>query len=301
MPRITGGSLALLSWLLPLANAAGQEPPPAPEPTVEAPLAAQDLADYRIGANDVLAVDVFGVKDFTRTVRVLRDGTISLPLLGNFSVQGLKLDEAEQLIADMLRQGQFVRDPQVTIFVEEYVSRGVSIQGAVDRPGVYQMLGQRTLLEMVGMAGGLLGKEGERAGATILVLRQPGDGMQARIEIDTRRLVELGDVSQNIYLEPGDIVMVPHDQKLTIYVSGAVADPGAVEFSSSEGISVLQAITAAGGPTPRARLGKVTVIRLRPDGSEERFLVNLKAIRKGNAESVRLENNDTIVVEEFGF
>jgi protein involved in polysaccharide export with SLBB domain len=84
-------------------------------------------------------------------------------------------------------------------------------------------------------------------------------------------------------------------------VSGAVADPGAVEFSSSEGISVLQAITAAGGPTPRARLGKVTVIRLRPDGSEERFLVNLKAIRKGNAESVRLENNDTIVVEEFGF
>ncbi len=296
MRAMTIGTLtATILLLLSTVPAAAQEAMPATPPP------AFDPGDYRIGADDVLTIDVFGVRDFGRKVRVLRDGTISLPLLGNFSVAGLRLEQAEELIARMLRDQRLVQDPQVTIFVEEFVSRGISVQGAVARPGVYQMLGRKTLIEMLGLAGGLLGKEGERAGDTILVMRRVGDGTQTRIDVDAHALMERGDPALNIDLEPGDVVMVPHERTLRVYVSGAVKEPGPVEFFGSEGISVLQAITAAGGPTERARLRKVTIIRLLPDGTEERLEVNLKAIRKGNAASVQLQNNDTIVINEFGF
>ncbi len=149
---------------------------------------------------------------------------------------------------------------------------------------------------MIGAAGGVTGEEGHQ----ILVLR--GDGSnQGKIEIDSQRLLRQGDLMLNIQLLPGDVVLVPEAQELKVYVSGAVEDPGAVEFRSTEGLTVLQAITAAGGATPRANLSKVLVYRQLPNGEQLKLTVNVKQIRRGKADEVQLQGNDTVVVKEWFF
>ncbi len=274
--------------------------PATPQVAASPPIAAADSAtgQYRIGAGDVLQVEVFGLPELTRETRVLRDGSITLPLVGGLRLAGLGLREAERGIAELLAKRQLVNDPQVSILVKEFQSRGVSIQGAVTRPGVYQMVESKTLLEMIGEAGGLL--TGSRSGTAIIILRDQG-GTQERIEIDALRLVEQGDLSLNLMLQPGDIVMVPPPRVYRVFISGAVQDTGTVEFSSTEPFTAFQAITAAGGPTERANLRKVTVIRRLADGSQERIKLDLKKVRKGSQEDLLLEDGDTIVVGEWFF
>lgn len=255
--------------------------------------------DYRIGADDVLTIEFFGNPELNRKVRVEQNGAISLPLIGKLVVADLSPLEAQQKIARVLRRKGLMKDPQVSIFVEELNSRGVSVQGAVERPGVYQMVGSTQLLDAIGMAGGLAGGN-ERAGGTVLVIRA-GDDEEQRIEIDIRRLFEFADMALNIPLQPGDVVMVPHEEVHRVYVSGAVESPGQVEFSSSAGITVLQAITAAGGPTERANLKKVFVLRRAVDGSQERLQVNVRRIRSGKEDDLLLRDNDTVDVGEHFF
>jgi polysaccharide export outer membrane protein len=257
-------------------------------------------ADYRVGAEDVLVIEFFGNAELNRKVRVLQDGSISLPLLGKLTVGGLTPSEAQNTIAQMLTDKGLVNNPQVTIFVEELRSRGVYVQGAVEHPGMYQMQGASRLLDMIGQAGGLSGNANERAGKMIYVVRT-GAGGEDRIEIDTRRLMDQGDLALNIAMEPGDIVMVPHEETHRVYVSGAVEEPGQVDFSSTDGITVLQAITAAGGPTERANLKKVFVLRRSSDGTQERIQVNVKKIRGGKMDDFILLNNDTVDVGEHFF
>lgn len=248
-----------------------------------------------IGPGDVLEINVLGVDELSKKVRVLGDGTITLPLLGNFSIAGMTVTEAEAEIGRTLAEKKLVNEPQVSIFVEESVSASVTVQGAVVKPGVYELFGQRTLLEVLGRAGGL----NRERGAEILVLRRGEDGEQESLQVDATQLVEEGDVSLNLQLQPGDIVMVPVARKLRVYVTGAVTRPGAVEYSSSEGITVLQAVTAAGGPTERANLKKVTLRRRLEDGTEESREINLKKIQNGKEPDIPLKRNDTIVVREW--
>lgn len=269
-----------------------------------APLAAQigtvAESDYRIGADDVLQIEFFGNPELNRKVRVQQDGGISLPLVGKLLLGGLSPVEAQERIASIYTEKGLVREPQVSIFVEELNSRGVYVQGAVENPGVYQLVGATRLLDAIGLAGGLSGNSNERAGAKIYVLRSGGEG-EERIEVDIHDLIDLGNLTLNIPLRPGDVVMVPHEETHRIYVSGAVESPGQVEFSSASGITVLQAITAAGGPTERANLKKVFVLRRAEDGSQERIQINVKRIRSGKDEDFVLGDNDTVDVGEHFF
>ncbi|MDQ7006455.1 MAG: polysaccharide biosynthesis/export family protein [Acidobacteriota bacterium] len=253
--------------------------------------------DYVIGAYDLVEIQVFELQQLTRKVRVAEDGTISLPLLGKITIGGLTPQEAEQHIGDLLREGDLVREPQVTVFVEKMVSRQITIQGAVKDPGPYPILGQKTLLDMIGEAGGLV----NQAGNKIIILRPFATGGEDRIEIDAERLVFEGDPLTNILLHPGDIVMVPYLQQVRIYVNGAVRTPGAKEFPSDESITLLQAITAAGGTTDRANERRVTVIRRLEDGTKRMFKLNLKKIKKGRADDMVLEKNDIVYVPESIF
>lgn len=117
------------------------------------PVPASIGADYRIGANDLLEVQVFGVSELTRTVRVNSTGHVSLPLIGMIPVAGLSPPDAEALIA--LEYGkQYLQDPQVSIFIKEFTSQRITVDGAVMRPGIYPLTGQITLLRALAMAGG---------------------------------------------------------------------------------------------------------------------------------------------------
>jgi len=248
-----------------------------------------------IGPGDVLEVSVLGVEELSRRVRVQGDGTITLPLLGNFRISGIAVKDSEDLIAKMLSARKLVNDPQVSIFVVESVSGAVSVQGAVRSPGTYDLLGTNTLLEIIGRAGGVT----EDRGGKILIVRGSETPTQETLEIDASRLFDEGDITQNLGLEPGDIVVVPVARQLRVYVTGAVRQPGTVDYSSSEGITVLQAITAAGGPTERANLKKVTIKRRHADGTEELIPVNAKRIQNGKDPDLLLERNDTVVVGEW--
>ena len=109
--------------------------------------------DYRIGPDDLLEIQVFGVEQLTRTVRVNSRGMVSLPLIGTLEVGGLGAQQAEALIVAKLAES-YLQDPQVSLFIKEYTSQRVTIEGAVNKPGVYPLRGPTTLLQSLAVAGG---------------------------------------------------------------------------------------------------------------------------------------------------
>lgn len=125
-------------------------------PAAAVPRGASPIAnarDYRIGPDDLIEVQVFGVEQLTRTVRVNARGLISLPLIGALEVGGLNAQQAEALIVAKLGES-YLQDPQVSLFIKEYTSQRVTIEGAVNKPGVYPLRGPTTLLQSLAVAGG---------------------------------------------------------------------------------------------------------------------------------------------------
>jgi polysaccharide export outer membrane protein len=238
---------------------------------------------------------VFDLKELDQTVRVADDGSITLPLLGRLDAAGLTKGELEALIARLL-EARFVRNPQVTIFVKEYQSKKVAVSGAVKKPDTYEMLGEKTLLEMISLAGGLdrdLGKE-------IIIFRPQEEGTQ-RIAINLDKLVYEADPTLNVAVLPGDIVYVPAVEKVRIFVTGAVKTPNLYEVPRSEPVTVLKAVTLAGGTTDRASQSKVQIIRTGADGQRVTIPVNLKKVKRGKAEDPILQKDDLVLVPESFF
>jgi len=252
-------------------------------------------SDYRIGRQDLLQISVFDVDELSQTVRVADDGSITMPLLGRLDVRGLTKGELEQMIASKLGE-KYVHDPQVTVFVKDYESKKVAVSGSVKKPGSYEMLGRKTLLEMLSMAGGLdrdLGKE-------IIIFRQEGDGTR-RVAVDLERLVYAADPSLNVVVEAGDIIYVPTVEKVRIFVTGAVRNPDLYEVPREEPVTVLKAVTLAGGTTDRAALKRVQIIRTDESGERITLLVNLKKVKQGKAEDPILQRDDLVLVPESFF
>jgi polysaccharide export outer membrane protein len=286
--------IALLGLLLAGAPVSASEEPVAGELLLEV----QSLpGGYAIGAQDLLEISVFEVDQLSRTVRVSEDGTIGLPLLGAIPVQGLTRSEVEQEIARRLAAG-LVKDPQVTVIIREFQSRRVTVTGAVKSPGSYEMLGPQSLVEMIAEAGGLT----ERGAEEIQVIRRdPESGEESRIRVNLRSLLHENDASVNLPLLPGDIVYAPFVEMIDIYVNGAVSQPGAYEFKRSDQVTVLQAVTRAGGTTPRASEKKIQVIRTFPDGRKQILDVDLRKVKKGKADDIVLQEDDVVVVPESFF
>jgi len=285
-------------------NDDGQDLPKAPVVIKTTPMASLpsldvDLSgglDYTIGRQDLLEISVFDLPELDHTVRVADDGSITLPLLGRVIVAGLSKHTLEQLIEEML-EARYVRDPQVTIFVREYESKKIAVTGAVRKPGTYEMLGRRTLLEMISIAGGLDSDLGKR----IYIFRRGADGMPKPIEVDLERLVYAADPSLNHTIAAGDIIYVPTVKKIRIFVSGAVRDPNLYEVPEDQPVTVLRAITLAGGTTDRAGEKRVQIVRTSAEGERTIIEVNLRKIKKGKAEDPRLQKDDLVLVPESFF
>jgi polysaccharide export outer membrane protein len=291
--------LAIAALLL-LGAATAPEPQVLEAHPISAPIVSPVVkrggSDYKIGRQDLLELRVFDLKELDQTVRVADDGSITLPLLGRLSVGGLTKGELEQLIAKMLEE-KYVRNPQVTIFVKEYESKKVAVSGAVKKPDTYEMLGQKTLLEMISLAGGLdkdLGKE-------IIIFRGQDDGTAQRIAVDLDKLVYEADPALNVAVMPGDIVYVPAVEKVRIFVTGAVRTPNLYEVPRSEPVTVLKAVTLAGGTTDRASQSKVQIIRTDANGQRITIPVNLKKVKRGKAEDPILMKDDLVLVPESFF
>jgi polysaccharide export outer membrane protein len=259
-------AFAFLSlWALAPGGASAQAP------GAERGSAAAPVADYEIGVQDILKVTVYGHEDLTQTVLVQADGTFTFPLIGRVKGEGMTPKQLEQKIGTLLSRG-YIRNPQVTVVVQEYRSKTIFVVGEVARPGTYPLSGRMTLVEVLAKAGPVT----VNAGAEVIVVRpRPGtsvDGpvLPSQVEgqaADTSAAAEVfrvnvrdlqgGDMQGNLELRPNDTVFVPQAPK--IFVSGEVRNPGA--YAWFPGMTARQLISVAGGLTPEGSDGRLKVVR----------------------------------------
>ena len=241
--------------------------------------------EYIVGEGDILTIKVYDNKDLDTTVRVGGDGIISVPLIGPVKVDGMNVTSIASHIEKLLADGYLI-SPQVNVFVEEYRSKKVTILGEVNRPGLSELQGSISLLELISRAGGLT----EDAGGLITIKRKTfntGDEKEV-INIEIEKLIEQGDATLNIPIKDGDSIYVA--KAGVFYVTGEVTRPGS--FKHDDNPTVLKAITLAGGLTDHGAPGRIRIIRI-IDGEE----VVLKNV---NMDETVLPD-DVIVVPETYF
>jgi polysaccharide export outer membrane protein len=264
--------------------------------------------DYTVGPEDLLEITFFGNEDLGREVRVNGRGEVSLPLVGPVKIADLTPKEIEDRLVQLYQEGRFIRHPQITVFVKDYRHQRVMVTGAVVQPGAYEMIGPRTLLEMLGKAGGLK----ENAGDMVYVIRRQSAAALAQVKaeqmqpfspgsetivIDLRRLLLEGALNFNLPIQNGDVVHVPHAQHA--YVLGSVKKPGAVAVK--ENLTVTQALAMAEGLDPLLASYRVSVIRFNEQGERVVIPVNLGEVTAGNAPDPAVKANDVIFAQESGF
>jgi polysaccharide export outer membrane protein len=159
---------------------------------------------YVIGANDVLAVNVWKEPDVTRSVPVRSDGKISLPLAGELQAAGQTPRQLEEEITKRLKN--YISDPEVTVIVTESKSQKINILGMVARPGTYLLSGSTTILDAISMAGGFKDFAKKKS---IYVLRANADGTQKHIPFNYKEVIKGTNPEQNVKLLSGDTVVVP--------------------------------------------------------------------------------------------
>ena len=269
-----------------------------PQPAAQVPAEVKEAKDalvraYRIGPGDLLELKVFEVKELDQTVRVSEDGSITIPLLGRVMVEGLTQEGVVKKLTELL-QAKYVKNPQVTIFIKEYKNQQVAVIGAVENAGSYELVGRKNLLQIISMAGGF----SETAGNEVFILREGPDGATSTVSIDLKDLLVNGNQALNIPIEPNDVVNVPIDKEIRVFVMGRVTRPGAVKAKLSEGITLFQAIADAGGLAEGAKESAISITRKDKTGKEQKIRVNLKDIIKGKKKDIVLQEGDVVYVPE---
>jgi polysaccharide export outer membrane protein len=254
-----------------------------------APASPGASSEYVIGAQDVLKVTVFDEPQLSGTFRIDADGTFTYPFIGRIKAAGETLRSVETTLAKLLADG-YVRRPQVGIEVEQYRSRSIFIVGEVRTPGKYALNGEMTLIEALAQAGSMT----SNASADVLILRPsetradtalaPGAKDVANVTRVSLGDLQSGQIGQNVTLREGDTIFVPKAERF--YVTGQVRAPGA--FTFERGMTVLQAVSLAGGLTDRGSNRRIRVIRV-IDGKKREVKVKLTDV---------VEPNDTIVVKQ---
>jgi polysaccharide export outer membrane protein len=251
---------------------------------------------YLIGPEDVLEIEAYNVEELKKTVRVNSKGDIALPLVGVISVKGLTTSEVEQVIAKKL--DKYVQETAVSVFVKEYKSQRISVIGAVNKPNVFAVTGQRYILDMLMMAEGLA----KEAGSICYVIRptlksgSPAE-RSTTIVIDLDELLAGGDLSLNIPVFAGDAIHVPKGG--LIFVDGSVKTPGAYTFRSRS-TTLVQAISMAQGMNADAALSDIKIFRDSGKGERDIIPADYDAIRKGEQPDILLAENDIIIVPQSG-
>jgi len=181
---------------------------PAPD-TTSASGAYKGASDYRIGAQDLLSISVFGVEDLTKDVRVNSNGQISLPLIGGVMAGGRTIPELESELATKYSAG-YLQKPQVSVFVKEFTSQRVTLEGAVAKPGIYPITGKTTLIQAIALAGGVDDQTADLGG---IVLMRQVDGKRMAAAYDLR-LVRRGQ-SDDPVIYGDDIIIVEQSASKT--------------------------------------------------------------------------------------
>jgi polysaccharide export outer membrane protein len=253
---------------------------------------------YRIGAKDLIKVEVAELPELGVERRVSEAGTLNLPLLGDVQAAGLTAEELEAKVKGMLEE-RYVQPGRasVEIQVSEFRARPISVIGAVAQGGPLPFPGRWTLLEALTAAGGLA----QGHGGVIYVLRRAENGLSDQIAIRVDDLMMHADPNANIPVFANDLINVPAAETVTIYCLGEVAHPGAIEFASTERITVLAAIARAGGLSDRASSKILIKRQSRQTGTLAESRVDYKRILSGREPDTELDAGDVLVVKEAFF
>ena len=242
----------------------------------------------KLGAGDLIEISLYNIPELATKARVSNSGDVYLPLIDYVHVEGLTQEEAQALIEKRLSDGGFVRNPHVTIFVDEASSQGVTILGEVGRPGIYPDIGDHKLYEMISQAGGFT----QMASRSIAVLRR-NQTEPIRVTL-ARNLAD--DIKGNIDIQPGDTITVP--KAPIIYVVGDVARPAGFAVDNGQ-LTVLQVLALAGGTNRTAKLGGAKIIRKGPTGMTETKL-EIKKMLQAKSPDVVLQADDILFVPVSG-
>jgi polysaccharide biosynthesis/export protein len=267
--------------------------------------------DYKVGPEDLLVVDFFGQDELYREVRINGKGEVSLPLIGSVAVNGLSPQEIEGRLVAAYKEGKYIRSPQISVSVKEYRHQRVMVTGAVANPGSYEVIGPRSLLEMLGKAGGIADKPEMKAGDLVYVARaqkapaqmKPAKGTTDKIPgpvnlvIDLRRLLTDGATELNIPIQNGDVIYVPPARMA--FVLGAVRKPGQVPVKDN--LTVSQAVALSEGQDVTLSSNNITILRFDEQGERLAIPVNMKRITSGEEPDPLLKANDIVFVHESTF
>jgi len=267
---------------------------------------------YRIGTKDVLSLTIYAGGEEQQSVQltVSPQGNINVPFIGPVKAAGLTVAELREKIVAPLAEDYFV-DPEVNLYIKEYQSLQYYITGAVTAPGLYTTDSRQTLLTLIAKAGGVLNDHGNVA----YIMRnsaeklQQGENPEALIAknksktADLNRLLERGDMSQNIPLRSGDVIYIPLEKELdvaqsSIYVEGEIRKPGI--YAYQPGLTALNACLIAGGFMPYAAPNRTRIIR--KDGDKKKVIkIDLNDVKSGKIADIPLQPGDLINVPESWF
>jgi polysaccharide biosynthesis/export protein len=277
--------------------------------------------EYFLGPGDVLDVSIYALEEPGQTTHLNRtagkEGTISLPWIGEVPIKGLTLKQLEENIRAAY-ENRFIKNPQISIEIKDHRSVAVVVTGAVRTPGVYYLSSSRsTVLEILAMAGGLKDDASDeifviRAGVSALPpdtistnAPNPATGQKidpsllstgtVMVPVDLKKLIDNSDLQQNLDVQGGDIVAVRSVARSFVYVLGYVSRPGAYEMRGSEDIDALRAVALAGGLLPTARSENSFVIRETTNG-QSIISVDLVKVAHGSDPTLVMSPGDTLVV-----
>ncbi len=238
--------------------------------------------EFKLGTGDVIKIEVFEQPELTTTTKVSITGNIVMPLIGAVKAMGLTTRQVEKEVAEALSRGGFVKRPQVVVTLIQVHSQQVSVLGHVVKPGKFPLEGPTTLIDLLASAGGF----NDEASRVVLVVRKE-KGEERTISIDTGEFFS-GQLSGNIVLKGGDIVLVPKME--VFYIYGEVRRPGA--YRLEQGMSVVQALSVGGGLTDRGTLKGIHIKRRSETGKIQDFTASLNDI---------VTTNDVVYVKESFF
>ncbi|HKT89069.1 MAG TPA: polysaccharide biosynthesis/export family protein [Candidatus Sulfotelmatobacter sp.] len=247
-----------------------------------------NLPSVKLGPGDLVEVNVYNVPELTTKARVSNSGDLYLPLIDYVHVDGLSQEEAQTVIEKRLEDGGFVRNPHVTIFVDDAASQGVTVLGEVAKPGIYPDTADHKLYSIISQAGGFSASAARKVSILRKDKPEPIDVKLPRNLAD--------DTSGNVDVLPGDTVTVPRAP--IIYVVGDVGHPSGFLVDNGT-LTVLQALALAGGTNRTAKLGASRIIRKGPNGMIEEK-VAIKKMLEAKAPDVQLHADDILFIPVSG-
>jgi polysaccharide biosynthesis/export protein len=286
-----------------IAGASAQVSSPPQSDELKPKCTDQVRSTYLLGPDDLLDISAPELSEMAnKPVRIDSDGEIQVPPAGRVHVAGLNVQQTEQALNKVL--STYIRHPQVVVTIMELRSQPVSILGAVNTPGVHQVQGHKTLLEMLSLAGGIRSD----AGYSIRITRQldwgciplPGSALDSSsrfsvAEVNLKEIMEAKKPEENIQIFPHDVISVPKAEM--VYVIGEVKRSGGFVLGEHQSISVLQALSLAEGLNGTADTRHARILRLKRDADQrEEMPVDVKDVLSGKKPDVPLQGDDILFI-----